>query len=62
VKTEKATFDRKNRITDPFKTGAIKFGGFKLSSGKASLYYIERRVVPASPTATKKSTASTANI
>ena len=35
------------------KTGAIKFGFFKLTSGKLSPYYIDLRTIPSSPTAFK---------
>jgi orotate phosphoribosyltransferase len=36
------------------KIGALKFGAFKLSSGKISPYYIDLRIVPSFPDAFKK--------
>src|SRR5438445_13253484 len=35
-------------------TGALQFGRFTLSSGKASSYYIDRRRIPSFPEAYKK--------
>lgn len=34
--------------------GALKFGAFKLSSGKMSPYYIDLRIVPSFPDAFQK--------
>jgi orotate phosphoribosyltransferase len=36
------------------RTGAVKFGAFKLTSGKLSPYYIDLRIVPSFPDAFKK--------
>lgn len=50
VKAEKVTLDKKDRIANIlFKIDSIKFGVYRLSSGKASPYYIDLRVIPSFP-------------
>jgi orotate phosphoribosyltransferase len=52
MKTEKTNLDRKGKIANIlYKIDALKFGVFKLSTGKASPYYVDLRVVPSFPDA-----------
>jgi orotate phosphoribosyltransferase len=52
MKTEKANPYRKEKMANIlFKIDALKFGVFKLSTGKASPYYVDLRVVPSFPDA-----------
>jgi orotate phosphoribosyltransferase len=52
---QKSFEDKKNSLANIlFKIDAIKFGVFKLSTGKASPYYIDLKVIPSFPDAFKE--------
>jgi orotate phosphoribosyltransferase len=52
LETKKVSLDKKDRMaTILFKIDAIQFGVYKLSTGKASPYYIDLRVIPSFPDA-----------
>lgn len=52
MENKKSIDDKKNRMANILnKIDAIKFGVYKLSTGKASPYYVDLRVVPSFPDA-----------